>query len=67
MAIQAGMTSAITNPLHAEVVAASMGADVMLGKDPDCSRWIKQFREPAPEGTTRGAGRRAGRRRRPAA
>jgi 5-methyltetrahydrofolate--homocysteine methyltransferase len=68
MAIQAGMTSAITNPLHAEVVAASLGADVMLGKDPDCARWIKQFREPAPEGaTSRGTGRRAGRRRRPAA
>lgn len=66
MAIQAGMTSAITNPLHAEVVAASMGADVMLGKDPDCSRWIKQFREPPAEGTSaRGTGRRgAGRRRR---
>jgi 5-methyltetrahydrofolate--homocysteine methyltransferase len=68
MAIQAGMTSAITNPLHAEVVAASLGADVMLGKDPDCARWIKQFREPAPEGAiVRGTGRRAGRRRRPAA
>ncbi|MGD2171905.1 MAG: dihydropteroate synthase [Gammaproteobacteria bacterium] len=67
MAIQAGMTSAITNPLHAEVVAASMGADVMLGKDPDCARWIRQFREPAPEGATaRGTGRRGGRRRRPA-
>jgi len=67
MAIQAGMTSAITNPLHAEVVAASMGADVMLGKDPDCARWIRQFREPAPEGATvRGTGRRGARRRRPA-
>jgi 5-methyltetrahydrofolate--homocysteine methyltransferase len=64
MAIQAGMTSAITNPLHAEVVAASLGADVMLGKDPDCARWIRQFREPAPEGTGR---RGTGRRRRPAA
>ncbi len=65
MAIQAGMTSAITNPLHTEVVAASMGADVMLGKDPDCSRWIKQFREPAPEGASaRSTGRRGGRRRR---
>jgi 5-methyltetrahydrofolate--homocysteine methyltransferase len=64
MAIQAGMTSAITNPLHAEVVAASLGADVMLGKDPDCARWIRHFREPAPEGATvRGTGRRAGRRR----
>ena len=68
MAIQAGMTSAITNPLHAEVVAASLGADVMLGKDPDCARWIRQFREPAPEGSApRGTGRRGGRRRRPAA
>jgi 5-methyltetrahydrofolate--homocysteine methyltransferase len=68
MAIQAGMTSAITNPLHAEVVAASLGADVMLGKDPDCARWIKQFREPAPEGAiARGTGRRGGRRRRSAA
>jgi 5-methyltetrahydrofolate--homocysteine methyltransferase len=68
MAIQAGMTSAITNPLHAEVVAASLGADVMLGKDPDCARWIKQFREPAPEGSVRGTGRRGtGRRRRSAA
>jgi 5-methyltetrahydrofolate--homocysteine methyltransferase len=67
MAIQAGMTSAITNPMHAEVVAASLGADVMLGKDPDCARWIRQFREPAPEGTgaRRGTGRRG--RRRPAA
>jgi len=67
MAIQAGMTSAITNPLHAEVVAASMGADVMLGKDPDCARWIRRFREPAPEGATvRGTGRRGAGRRRPA-
>ena len=64
MAIQAGMTSAITNPLHAEVISASMGADVMLGKDPDCARWIKQFREPPPEGAVgRGTGRRSGRRR----
>ncbi len=62
MAIQAGMTTAITNPLHAEVVSASMGADVMLGKDPDCARWIQRFREPAPEGAPRrGTGRRGGR------
>jgi 5-methyltetrahydrofolate--homocysteine methyltransferase len=65
MAIQAGMTSAITNPLHSEVVSASMGADVMLGKDPDCARWIQKFREPPAEGArTRGTGRRAGSRRR---
>ncbi len=68
MAIQAGMTSAITNPLHGEVIAASLGADVMLGKDPDCARWIRKFREPAPEGVGaggRGTGRRGTGRRRP--
>jgi 5-methyltetrahydrofolate--homocysteine methyltransferase len=45
MAIAAGMTSAITNPLHAEVVKAVMSADVMMGHDPDCMRWIRKFRE----------------------
>ena len=38
MAMAAGMTSAITNPLHVEVVKAIMGGDVMLGHDPDCAR-----------------------------
>jgi 5-methyltetrahydrofolate--homocysteine methyltransferase len=50
MAIGSGMTSAITNPMHSEVVQAVMGADVMMGTDPDCSRWIKRFRLPVPEG-----------------
>ena len=60
MAIQAGLTSAITNPLHAEVISASLGADVMMGKDPDCTRWIKQFREPPAEGAIlRSSSRRA--------
>ena len=45
MAIASGMTSAITNPLHAEVVRACMAADVMMGHDPDCARWIRKFRE----------------------
>jgi 5-methyltetrahydrofolate--homocysteine methyltransferase len=45
MAIASGMTSAITNPLHAEVVKACMAADVMMGHDPDCMRWIRRFRE----------------------
>jgi 5-methyltetrahydrofolate--homocysteine methyltransferase len=48
MAMGAGMTSAITNPLHVEVVKACMGADVMLGHDPDCARWIRRFRDAAP-------------------
>jgi 5-methyltetrahydrofolate--homocysteine methyltransferase len=70
MAIGAGMTSAIANPLHPEVVAAIMGADVMMGHDPDCMRWIRKFREVPPpgaagEGGARGR-REGGHRRRPA-
>jgi 5-methyltetrahydrofolate--homocysteine methyltransferase len=45
MAIGAGLTSAIMNPLHLEIVKACMGADVMMGHDPDCARWIRKFRE----------------------
>ena len=47
MSISAGMTSAITNPLHSEVMQAVRGADVMMGKDPDCASWIKAYREQA--------------------
>lgn len=50
MAMAAGLTSAITNPLHVEVVKAVMGGDVMLGHDPDCARWIRRFREAPPPG-----------------
>src|SRR6056300_777674 len=51
MAIHAGMTSAIANPLHKEVLSATLGADVMMGGDPDCMNWIKRFREPPAEGS----------------
>ncbi len=61
MAMGAGMTSAITNPLHAEEVTAVMAADVLLAHDPDCRRWLRRFREPAAEG---GDGERGGRERR---
>jgi 5-methyltetrahydrofolate--homocysteine methyltransferase len=60
MAIGAGLTSAITNPLHAEVMQACLGADVMMGHDPHCANWIGKYREvPAPgaagtEGAARG-------------
>jgi 5-methyltetrahydrofolate--homocysteine methyltransferase len=69
MAMAAGMTSAITNPMHVEVIKAVMGADVMLGHDPDCARWIRRFREapPATAGGEAPRGRReGGHRRRPA-
>jgi 5-methyltetrahydrofolate--homocysteine methyltransferase len=75
MAIGSGMTSAIMNPMHLEIVKACMAADVMMGHDPDCARWIRRFRE-APamaagggtatpgEGAARGR-REGGHRRRP--
>ena len=66
MAIGAGMTSAITNPLHPEVVAACMGADLIMGRDSDCMSWIRRFREPPQPGAEgeAGRGRRVSRRRR---
>ena len=60
MAAASGLTSAITNPLSAEVRQAVMAADVLLGNDPECSRWIRAHRAPAVEGE---AGRRVNRRR----
>jgi 5-methyltetrahydrofolate--homocysteine methyltransferase len=64
MAIASGMTSAITNPLHGDVVKACMGADVMMGHDPDCARWIRKYRDlappPAPSASGEPRGRREG-------
>jgi 5-methyltetrahydrofolate--homocysteine methyltransferase len=54
-AMGAGMTSAIMNPLHTEIVRAVMGADVMMGHDPDCARWIRRFREAPPASGSGGA------------
>jgi 5-methyltetrahydrofolate--homocysteine methyltransferase len=63
MAIASGMTSAITNPLHSELMQAVRGANVVMGHDPECSAWIHSYREPnAGDGPQRG--RRGGRRRR---
>jgi 5-methyltetrahydrofolate--homocysteine methyltransferase len=64
MAISAGLTSAITSPLHPEVMQAVLGADVMMGNDPDCRAWISKYRQPVAEGEGRREGRRGGRRRR---
>lgn len=65
MAIGAGMTSAIMNPLHAEVKTAIMAADVLNGQDENCAAWIAANRAPGEGGE--GAGRRRGGRRRTAA
>ena len=64
MAIGAGMTSAIMNPLHAETKAAVLAADVLMGTDENCATWIRANRDPnAPVEGAR-AGRDGGRRRR---
>lgn len=64
MAIGAGMTSAITNPLHEEVMQGVMAANVVMGHDNNCARWLKKYRQPVAEGEGAGGGRSGGRRRR---
>jgi 5-methyltetrahydrofolate--homocysteine methyltransferase len=63
MAISNGMTSAIMNPLHPEVKAMVMAADVLAGNDLDCMAWIRANRDPDAAGGARdgrvGVGRRA--------
>ena len=53
MAIASGLTSAIMNPLHAEVKTAVMAADVLAGHDRDCASWIRSNRDPAEAGSRR--------------
>jgi 5-methyltetrahydrofolate--homocysteine methyltransferase len=50
MAIGAGMTSAITNPMVKELMQAVRGADVLMNHDPQCMNWISAYREPPAEG-----------------
>lgn len=51
MAIVAGLTSAITNPLEEAIKQAIMAADVMMGHDENCAAWIGASRgdSPTPE------------------
>lgn len=44
MAITAGLTSAITNPLEVEIKTAILAADVMMGHDENCAAWIQASR-----------------------
>ncbi len=68
MAIGAGMTSAIMNPLRPQEMEAVRAANVLMSTDRDCMTWITTYREPAAEGADAGArrARREGRRRREA-
>jgi 5-methyltetrahydrofolate--homocysteine methyltransferase len=44
LAMGAGVTAAITNPLEPELRKAILAADLLLGRDPYAARWIKTFR-----------------------
>ena len=46
MAIANGMPCAITNPLEKEIMQSIRGANVVMGHDPECSDWIRHYREP---------------------
>jgi 5-methyltetrahydrofolate--homocysteine methyltransferase len=60
MAIASGLTSAITDPLSAEVRESIMAADVLMGNDADAARWIRAHRQAGGDGV---AARRVNRRR----
>jgi 5-methyltetrahydrofolate--homocysteine methyltransferase len=62
MAISAGLTSAITNPIEEHIKTAIMAADVMTGNDENCLNWIAANRAPQPEGEAAGGGARRERR-----
>jgi 5-methyltetrahydrofolate--homocysteine methyltransferase len=58
MAIGAGLTCAITNPLEDQIRRAIMAANVMLNHDENCQNWLAGHRPPVEsEGTERSARR----------
>ncbi|MDP6104118.1 MAG: dihydropteroate synthase [Gammaproteobacteria bacterium] len=61
MSIAAGMTSAIVNPLHPELVQAIRAADVLTGVDDGCGSWISNYKEKV-DGVSAREGRRRRRR-----
>jgi 5-methyltetrahydrofolate--homocysteine methyltransferase len=44
MAIAAGLTSAITNPIEPEIRKSILGANLMMGRDENCLAWIAAHR-----------------------
>jgi 5-methyltetrahydrofolate--homocysteine methyltransferase len=64
MAIAAGLTAAITNPCEKEIQEGILAADLLLGHDTNCEKWLTIHREErVPEGRGRRQGRRSRRRR----
>jgi 5-methyltetrahydrofolate--homocysteine methyltransferase len=62
MAIAAGMTAAITNPVEEALKNAVMAADLLMGHDQNCEAWIAENREEPEDGRGRRRGRRSRRR-----
>jgi 5-methyltetrahydrofolate--homocysteine methyltransferase len=58
MAIGAGLTAAITNPVESEIMQAIMAANVMAGNDENCMAWIQSNRKPPEGGERKGRERR---------
>jgi 5-methyltetrahydrofolate--homocysteine methyltransferase len=64
MAIANGLTSAITNPLEESIRKLILAANVMMGHDENCMRWLRAAREAAKAEGGAGAERAARRERR---
>ena len=47
-AIGAGMTSAIVNPMHAEVLLGIRGVDLLMAPDPACKHWLTAYPDSTP-------------------
>ena len=56
MLIAAGMPSAITNPLKPELKKSILAADMLMGHDEDCMRWLKYQRMLAKEAAAAASG-----------
>ena len=52
MAIHAGLTCPITNPMVPEVMLAVLGADLAMGRDEYAMNWIKAYRKRQKENQT---------------
>jgi len=61
-AVASGMTSAIINPMHPEVMLGVRGGNLM-GHDPECKDWIDAYRDRSAVGVGSRGGRTGGRRR----
>ena len=57
LAMHAGLTCAITNPLEAHVRRAILAGDLLLGHDEYAMRWISSYRADLVKGTSPGARR----------